>query len=44
MFIHLGDVEGDEDYIGGCRRLSRSILCVEIMTFFQNFLEKKNLI
>ena len=36
MLIHLGDVEGDE------LQIVRYIWCVEIMTFFQICLEKKN--
>ena len=41
MLIHLGDVEGDEDYIR-LLQIVRYIWCVEIMTFFQICLEKKN--
>ena len=39
MLIHLGDVEGDEDYIP---RTARYIWCVEIMTFFPVFRERKS--
>lgn len=42
MLIHLGDVEGDEDYIPGQLRTARYIWCVEIMTFFPIFRERKS--
>ena len=41
MLIHLGDVEGDEDYIPAVRT-ARYIWCVEIMTFFPVFRERKS--
>lgn len=41
MLIHLGDVEGDEDYIPAVADC-RYIWCEEIMTFFPIFREWKS--
>ena len=41
MLIHLGDVEGDE-VIFRQLRTARYIWCVEIMTFFPVFRERKS--
>ena len=40
MLIHLGDVEGDEDYIPAVADCP--VWCVEIMTFFPVFRERKS--
>ena len=41
MLIHLGDVEGDEDYIPAVADCPVH-MCVEIMTFFPIFRERKS--